>query len=100
MVADELEHQMSVAIATARVLGFSIAQQCQDHLRAHLSNAGAGPAGVTGALPLARARVARYVTAMVEDAVSAPGGPPPDFMLHETNFFAVKALWCPLWPVC
>ena len=106
----DVEHLMSVAIATARVLGFGIAENCQDHLRAALKNADLTALPISAAPPpsvpidpavrlyLAATRVAMYVAAMAGDALTT--GVPADGLLHENNFFAVKQWICPLWPVC
>ena len=107
MKTADVDHLMSVAIATARVLGFGIADNCQTHLRNALENAdlaGARPSPSSPALKgaakldLAAANVSRYVSAMAADAIST--GVPADRLLHENNFFAVKQWICPLWPVC
>lgn len=106
----DVERLMSVAIATARVLGFGIADNCQTHLRAAFQNAtptaapiaqGAPPPPIldqAAMLRLAEAGVAMYVAAMASDAISI--GVPADGLLHENNFFGVKKWICPLWPVC
>ena len=109
MQSDDAEHLMSIAIATARVLGFGIAPGCQQHIRTALeqhplvmaSTKDEPPAMSTDLVVtrvLAAAHVARYVTAMVADALST--GLPPDGFLHENNFFGAKAWFCPCWPVC
>lgn len=109
MQSDDAEHFMSIAIATARVLGFGIAPGCQQHIRTALEQqvltigsakdeppTAATDPNVTRAL--AAAHVARYVTAMVADALST--GMPSDGLLHENNFFGAKAWFCPCWPIC
>jgi hypothetical protein len=106
----DVERLMSVAIATARVLGFGIAENCQTHLRTALQNARLTTApvakgapvppvlDVAGMLHLAEARVAIYVAAMASDAIS--NGVQPDGLLHEVNFKSVRKWICPLWPIC
>jgi hypothetical protein len=109
MNSDEVERLMSIAIASARVLDFGIAPGCQAHLRNALQSATfmVGPAKGEPPLPpldpvrtqrVADARVTFYVAAMATNAIRA--GLPPDGLLHEDNFFGVKAWICPCWPIC
>jgi len=109
MQTDDVELLMSIAIATARVLGFGIATGCQEHMRSALEQHALVATTTNDEPPitvsdpqlakvLAAAHVARYVTAMVADALSS--GFPPDGLLHEHNFFGAKAWFCPCWPIC
>lgn len=112
----EVDLLMSVAISTARVLGFGIAAGCQQHLQSALQAAtlpaSAPPrkgepttSGTTlvaldaaAMLRLAEAGVAQYVAAMAVDAIR--NGPPPDNLLHENNFFSILSWFCPCFPIC
>lgn len=110
MQTAEVDRLMSVAIATARVLGFGIAQGCRQHLESSLQTASltAMPSlkgePVTlqpppeSVLYFAEARVAYYTAAMAMDALK--DGIPPDGLLHENNFFSVHSWLCPCWPIC
>ena len=102
---------MTVAVGTAKLLGFTIAPPCQGHLRNSLQQANLAampiakgeppipfPSDLATRLLLARARVAQFTAAMAVDALR--NGPPADMMLHENNFFGVMQWICPLWPVC
>jgi hypothetical protein len=109
MNQQETSALMSVAIATARVLNFTIAEGCQFHLQSSFQAASldfaiaaneptGSPADEHTRWLLAHVRVAQFTVAMAADALRA--GPPPDMMLHEHNFFSVRAWICPLWPIC
>lgn len=107
----EVEQLMSVAIGTARLLGFTIAPNCQGHLASSLQLAdlnalplAQGESGVAyptdhvTRMSLAQARVAQFTAAMATHALH--NGLPADMALHEDNFFGAKGWICPLWPVC
>jgi hypothetical protein len=111
MTKNEVDTLLSVGIATARVLGFGIAEGCQQHLQEHLAQAAWDVPPIAAAEPplvraftrdelmlLAQARVAEFTAAMAADAIK--NGIPADRLLHENNFFDVKAWICPMWPVC
>jgi hypothetical protein len=109
MTTEETDRLMSVAIATARVLGFGIAPNCQQLLEAALLAATPTAVAAKGEPPiptltlestlrLADVRVAQYIAAMAGDAIRT--GPPPDGLLHENNFLDIQSWLCPCWPIC
>lgn len=111
MNQQQVQELMKVAVDAAAVLGFEIADGCQEHLRTQLQQATLDvipkakrapaityPADPTTKWLLAKVRVAQFTVAMAADALR--NGPPPDMTLHEYNFFAVLKWICPLWPVC
>jgi hypothetical protein len=106
----DVKELMEVAVDTAQVLGFGIAENCQTLLQKGLERSSLDapplakgkkvsyPVDMETKRLLARVRVAEYTVAMAADALR--NGPPPDMLLHEFNFKAVKKWICPLWPVC
>jgi len=111
MTPIDVEQLLEIADKTAEVLGFTIGAPCRGHLRGAVQQTTLDALPVAKGEPprpyppdtdtrllLAKARVAQFTAAMVADALHT--GPPPDMMLHENNFFAVRDWICPLWPVC